>query len=66
VVALRIELSATCSSDRSGQPALGYRQSGRWDSNPRSRAPNDHAAHGARRAAAALHPVVVSSQNGRI
>ena len=27
---------------------------------------HDHAAHGARRAAAALHPAIISSQNGRI
>lgn len=67
VVALRIELSATCSSDRFGQPALDYHlptsssiQSGWQDSNLRSRAPR------ARGSAATLHPAVVLSQNGRI
>ena len=58
VVALRVELSATCSSDRFGQPALGYLvptsssiQSGWQDSNLRVRAPK------ARGFAATLHPV---------
>ncbi len=68
VVALRVELSATRLSAGFGQPALDYHvptslstKSGWRDSNPRSRAPNDHAAHGARRAAAALHPVMQSA-----
>ena len=69
VVALRVELSATRLSAGFGQPALDYHvptslstKSGWRDSNPRSRAPNDHAAHGARRAAAALHPVIQSER----
>ena len=61
--AVRLELSATRLSAGFGQPALDYHlptslssKSGRRDSKPRSRAPTDHAAHGARRAAAALYP----------
>ncbi len=58
VVAPRIELSATCSSDRFGQPALGYRnvQSGWQDSNLRLRAPK------ARGFAATLHPACQSER----
>ena len=64
VVALRVELGATRLSAVFGQPALDYHlptslsiQSGRRDSNPRSRAPRQ-----ARRAAAALHPVIQSER----
>ena len=67
VVALRVELSATCSSDRFGQPALGYRhlQSGWQDSNLRSRAPTTTAS---RRCPAGqpLPYIPLVSQNGRI
>ena len=70
VVALRVELSATRLSAEFGQPALDYHlptssslKSGRRDSNPRSRAPTTMPTmlrtvpDGARRTAAALHPV---------
>lgn len=58
VVALRIELGTTCSSDRFGQPALGYHnlQSGWQDSNLRSRAPR------ARGFAVTLHPASQSER----
>ena len=71
VVALRVELSATRLSAVFGQPALDYHlptslsiQSGRRDSNPRSRAPTTTAALGARGLPLPYIPSI--SQNGRI
>jgi len=65
VVALRIELSATCSSDRFGQPALDYRvvESGWQDSNLRLRAPSDQRfASVPGGSAATLHPACQSER----